>query len=127
MVRRTQDLHTFDTDYEDYSLRVIDDIKNDYKYDENKEIPKTIFYDEKNKIDGQIFKAIFIIAIPTYLVTEVLMIDTIDNALILLFYIILVLLASCLTAGILMVIISCIFSSIIKQKIIPLIVRRKYK
>lgn len=127
MVRRTQDLHIFDEDYDDYSQKVIADIKEDYKYDDNKEIPFVIFCEEKNKIDSQIYKTLMIITIPAYLITGVLKIDEISNAFIALCYFALVLLVSHLTAGVLLLMISAIFSGLIQKIIVPKIIKNKYK
>lgn len=127
MVRRTQDLHIFDEDYDDYSQKVIADIKENYKYDANKEIPFVIFCEEKNKIDGYIYKALVIIAVPAYLITEILKIDEISNAFIALCYIVLVLLTSHLTAGVLLLMISVIFNGLIQKIIVPKIIKNKYK
>ena len=112
---------------DDPSQETIENIKKNYIYDKNKAIPGLIFYEEKNRIDLLIYKGLFAISLLTYLSTKVLMISELNNVMNIILYLALVLSASLLTAGLLMIIIGCIFKSLIQQKIIPFIIKRKYR
>ena len=132
MVKRTNDLYIVDEGpiidtLEDSSQETIENIKKNYIYDKNKAIPRLIFYEEKNRIDLLIYKGLCAISLLTYLSTKALMICELNNVMNIILYLALVLSATLLTAGLLMIIIGCIFKSLIQQKIIPFIIKRKYR
>lgn len=112
---------------DDPSQETIENIKKNYIYDKNKAIPRLIFYEEKNRIDLLIYKGLFVISLLTYLITKVLIVCELNNVMDIILYLVIVLSATLLTAGLLLVIINGIFKSLIQQKIIPFIIQRKYR
>lgn len=132
MVKRTDNLYVIDEDpiinmLEDLSQETIKEIKQNYIYDKNKEIPKVIFYEEKGLIDVYIYKILFIISAPCTFINLIEMLTKSFNLFYLICYIILISIISFLIAGCFTLLISCIFSELIQHKIIPFIISRKYK